>query len=96
VLPRQGLDFGLFAAFTDSQFSDQANTVPPSSDGTRGVLPRYWVVDATARWRMLRSKATAIFSINNILDETYIASRAPRGTFPGAGRHFFAGVEMDI
>ena len=95
-LPGQGLDLGLFTAFTDSQFTDQANTLLPSADGTRGEVPGYWVVDATVRWRVLRSKTTAIFSINNILDETYIASRAPRGTFAGAGRHLFAGVEMDI
>ena len=33
--------------------------------------------------------------VNNLFDEVYEASRAPRGTFPGAERHFFVGLEFD-
>jgi Fe(3+) dicitrate transport protein len=95
-LPRQRVDLGFFAGFTGEQFSDQANTLPASADGTRGVLPSYWLLDATARWRMPGGNTTAVFSVNNILDTAYISSRAPQGVFAGARRHFFAGVEIDL
>jgi len=95
-LPGQRLDIGCFAAYTGEQFTDQANTLLASNDGTRGVIPSYWVLDATIRWRIPCHRLTAMVSVNNLLDEVYIASRAPRGTFAGAYRHFFAGMELEF
>ena len=95
-LPDKFISGGIYASFTDEQFTDQINTRTPSADGTRGVIPSYWVVDATLRARIPGTRVTGIFSINNIFDNRYITSRAPRGIFPGAARHVFLGAEMDI
>ena len=95
-LPRYGVDLGFFASYTGQQFTDQVNTLAASADGTRGLMPSYWVLDATARVRVPGSKATAILSVNNLLDEVYISSRAPQGIFAGAPRHLFAGMEFDL
>ncbi len=87
---------GAWATYTDEQFTDQANTVPGSNDGTVGLIDSRWVVDCNARYRIPRTNLTASVGVNNLFDETYIASRAPSGIFAGAGRHAFLSLEVDF
>ena len=94
--PRHGASLGLYAAYTGEQFADQANTRAASADGTVGILEATWVVDAKARLRIPRSNLVATFGVNNLFDETYVASRAPQGIFPGRERHLFVGLEADV
>jgi len=54
------------------------------------------VHDLMLRYRVPRSRVTVSFALNNLLDETYVASRAPEGTFPGTPLHGFLGVELDF
>ena len=89
-------DVGLSAAFVGPQFTDQANTTPASGDGTVGRIDGSWVLDLTGRYRLPGTRLTVIGSVNNVLDETYIASRAPRGIFAGAPRRFFLGLEAEF
>ena len=87
---------GVSAAYIGEQFTEQANTVAVSNDGTVGVIDDSWVLDVTARYRIPHTRLTLIGSINNVLDETYVASRAPRGIFAGAPRRFSLGLEAEF
>ncbi len=60
------------------------------------MIDENWVLDFTARYRIRRTRLTVVGSINNLLDETYIVSRAPRGIFAGAPPCFFLGLEADF
>ncbi len=95
-LPRYGLTASLWASYVGEQFSDQANTVAASNDGTVGEIPEHWVLDATIRWRVPRTRTSLFANVGNLLDEDYITSRAPRGIFAGARRHVVIGMEMDL
>jgi Fe(3+) dicitrate transport protein len=91
-----GLSGGIVARYVGDQFSDQANTVPVSETGLVGVIDDHVVVDLVVRYRVPRTHVTVSFALNNIFDETYVASRAPEGTFPGTPLHGFLGVEIDF
>jgi Fe(3+) dicitrate transport protein len=92
----RGLSFGIVGHYVDDQFTDQAATLAPSNDGLIGQIEDRFLVDATLRWRIPRSSLTATLAVNNVFDETYIASRAPEGIHPGAPLHGFFGLEVDF
>ena len=94
--PRTNITAGAWATYTAEQFADQANTVAASNDGTNGLIPDYWLVDASVSWRLPRSSLTVTLSVNNVFDERYIASRAPSGIHVGAPRHGFLGLRLDL
>jgi Fe(3+) dicitrate transport protein len=91
-----GISASLVARYTGEHFSDQANTTPVSNTGLVGVIDEHVVLDLMVRYRVPRSRLTVSLAINNLLDETYVASRAPEGTFPGTPVHGFLGVEIDF
>lgn len=94
--PRSNLTAGFVGTWTSEQYADQANTVVESNDGLVGEVPAYWVLDASVEWRVPRSRFTLRAAMNNILDERYVASRAPAGIHVGAPRHAFLGVRIDL
>jgi len=67
-----------------------------SADGTVGVLPSYQVfnlmIDYTVRRE--RYEVRPYFTVKNLMDELYIASRAPQGIQPGMFRQANAGVKF--
>ncbi|MBL9088825.1 MAG: TonB-dependent receptor [Planctomycetia bacterium] len=91
-----GFDVGAFAVYTGEQFTDQAETEVPSADGTRGRIDDRWVVDLVAGWDVPGTSLRLHGALRNVFDETYIASRAPEGIFPGAPRHWYLGIELDF
>jgi len=91
-----GVGAGLVARYVGAQWSDQANTVQPNAAGTVGRIESHVTLDAMLHWRVPRSRVSATLAVNNLLDEAYVASRAPEGTFPGAPRHGYVGVEVDL
>ena len=91
-----GFTFGLTGHYVGDQFADQAATTTPSNDGMIGRIDERFVLDALVRWHVPRTALTATLSVKNVLDETYIVSRAPEGIFPGAPIHGFLGLEVDF
>jgi Fe(3+) dicitrate transport protein len=91
-----GWSASLVGRYVDDQFSDQANTVPVSATGLVGVIDSHVELDLMLRWQPRRSAVTVTLALNNLLDETYVSSRAPEGTFPGAPFHAFLGLEVDF
>lgn len=91
-----GFSLGSTVTYTGAQFADQDATVAPSADGQRGEIESRFLVDVRASYRAPRSCLTLTAAAINVFDETYIASRAPEGIFPGLPRHFFFGAELDF
>jgi Fe(3+) dicitrate transport protein len=94
--PGNGWRFGAKLSYVGEQFADQANTVAANNEGTIGRLDDYWLLDATVAFRPRGAAFELTASVNNLLDEEYIASRAPEGIFPGAPTLFFLGLNVDF
>lgn len=88
--------FAATGHFVGEQFTDQANTRAASADGRRGLIDERFTLDLKASYTLRSSNLTVTAAVLNVLDETYIASRAPEGIFPGRPRHFFLGLEVDF
>lgn len=87
-ISRNGLNFswkGLLAtvqySYVSESFADALNTVNPSANGARGLVPAYGLWDAYVSWRSGRYLVR--FGVNNISDEQYFTKR-PTG-YPGGG-----------
>lgn len=92
----KGLSLGLEGQYVSSQFADQANTVTPSADGTVGEIPAYWLMNAYFEYLVPKTRLRLNLVANNILNNTYIASRAPQGIFPGGGIQVIGGLQYDF
>ncbi len=91
-----GFDVQLTGYHSGKQFSDRANTVEGSPDGEIGLIDAYTVWDLSANYELPWLDATVYGTVKNLFDEVYIASRAPRGIFPGPFRQFNIGVRWEI
>lgn len=98
VRQRQGFGFQVDATYAGDQFGDNRETVKPSNDGTTGLLPSHTIwnlmVDYTVRRERL--EVTPYFTVKNLGDARYIASRAPQGIQPGMFRQMNLGLRLDF
>jgi Fe(3+) dicitrate transport protein len=70
------------------QFGDDLNSVAPSADGQRGLIPACTIWNLTLGWDFRR--VSLFVTAKNLLDEIYLADRA-RGMIPGPPRLVQAG-----
>ncbi len=103
--PKQLLNFTVgyshpasFNAFLETvyvgrQFGDDLNTVNPTADGQRGLIPSYTVVNATANYSVESWRSTFFLTVKNLADKTYIVDRV-RGILPSSPRLAQAGVKF--
>ncbi len=98
VRQRRGFGFQLDMSHVADQFGDNRETVAPSADGTVGVLPAYQVVNLLVDYTVRRERyeVRPYFTIKNLTDQLYIASRAPQGIQPGMFRQANAGVKISF
>ncbi len=85
------LDMSVEAVRTGAQFGDDLNTVAPTPDGQRGLIPANTVWNAAINYTMARS--TLFLTVKNVFDELYIVDRT-RGILPGMPRLVQAGVKV--
>ncbi len=95
---RQGFGVQLDATYVGDQFADNSQTVAPSADGTIGLVPSYtlWNVNADYTVQRERFQIRPYFSVKNLSDRVYIASRAPQGIQPGLFRQVNVGVRFSF
>jgi Fe(3+) dicitrate transport protein len=84
-------DARLEAVRTSDQFTDDLNTVTPTADGQRGLIPGYTVWNAAVNYTVRRT--TLFLSVKNLFDELFIVDRT-RGILPGSPRLVQAGVRL--
>ncbi|MCZ2078632.1 MAG: TonB-dependent receptor [Bryobacterales bacterium] len=94
--PRHGFGAQLDATYVGSQFADNSQTVTPSADGTIGLVPSYtlWNLNADYTVQRERFQFRPYFSVKNLGDRIYIASRAPQGIQPGLFRQVNVGIRF--
>lgn len=73
------------AVHVSRQFADDLNTVAPSADGQRGLIPASTIWNATVNYELKRLRATLFVTVKNVFDTLYIADRS-RGLLPGTPR----------
>ena len=87
-----GFNTLLEAVYVGSQFADDLNTVNPTPDGQRGLLPSYTVWNATTNYNVEQLRTTFFFTVKNLFDRTYIVDRS-RGILPSSPRLLQAGLK---
>ena len=84
LLPN-GIETFVEAVHVSEQFGDDLNTVAPTADGQRGLIPSYTTWNATVNYALPRLNSTLFMTVKNVFDTVYIADRA-RGIVPGSPR----------
>jgi len=90
-----GIDTLLEAVYVSDQFGDDLNTVAPTPDGQRGLIPGYTIWNATVNYshKFETKRVTFFVSIKNLLDRTFIVDRV-RGILPSIPRLAHGGVKF--
>lgn len=91
-----GVGVQLSGTYIGEQFTDELNTITPSSDGQIGKMSSYFVFDVTGRYFLSDLNSSLYVSVKNLLDERYIASRRPQGIKVGLPRFITAGLEVTL
>jgi Fe(3+) dicitrate transport protein len=89
---RSGITAGASMEYTGGQFADAENTVDPTPDGQRGVLPSYSVIHAFASYAIPGTRLQIRTSARNVFDAVYITQRN-EGIYTGMRRLVRAEVQ---
>jgi Fe(3+) dicitrate transport protein len=84
-----GFDMMIEAVRLTDQFSDDLNTIVPTPDGQRGLIPGYTMWNTAVNYDLGRT--TVFLTVKNILDDTFIVDRS-RGILPGSPRLVQVGI----
>ncbi|WP_298350865.1 TonB-dependent receptor domain-containing protein [Runella sp.] len=86
---RNGIEFNhrwvsatLLASYVSASFADAFNTVLPTANGAKGIVPSYTLVDLNTTFH-LTNRYTIRFGINNMLNKSYFTKRPT--FYPGPG-----------
>ncbi len=91
-----GFELQVDGDWLSGQYTDKVETIPANRAGTIGWIDSRFLLDAKISYTHEPWGTTAFVSGKNLLNEQYIASRAPRGIKPGLTRHVFAGVSFEM
>jgi Fe(3+) dicitrate transport protein len=87
----RGWDVNVEAVLIGDQFADDLNSVAPSADGQRGLLPGFTLWNAAVNYPVRSS--VFFVAVKNVFDRTEIVDRS-RGIMPTAPRAVQAGVKV--
>ena len=87
----RGLNAMLESVSVGQQFGDDLNSVQPSPDGQRGLIPGYTIWNATVNYQVESLRTNFFFTVKNLTDKLYIADRS-RGILPSSPRLLQAGL----
>lgn len=91
-----GVGFNLSATYVGEQFTDELNTIEAGPSGETGQMPSFITADITASYLLTGLNSSIYFSVKNLMDERYIASRRPQGIKVGIPRFISAGIEISL
>ncbi|MBL8536191.1 MAG: TonB-dependent receptor [Hyphomonadaceae bacterium] len=78
---------------TGEMFTDDLNTITPTANGQRGLIPEATILNLAANVTPDGADTTFFITVKNATDELYVVDRA-RGVLPGAPRLWQTGVSM--
>ena len=91
-----GFGFNLSTTYVGEQFTDELNTIEAGPSGETGQMPSFITADMTASYLLTGLNSSVYFSVKNLMDERYIASRRSQGIKVGIPRFISAGVELSL
>ena len=103
---RNGIEFNhrwlsatLLTSYVSESFADALNTVQPTANGAKGIVPSYTLVDFNSTLR-LTPRYTVRFGINNVLNKSYFTKRPTfypgPGIWPSDGRSVVVTVAIKL
>lgn len=87
----RGVTVQLEAVYVSEQFTDDLNTIAPTPDGQRGLIPSYTLWNATLSYELRALKSSVFLAAKNLTGELDIVDRS-RGILPGPPRLLQAGI----
>lgn len=90
-----GFEARIGVDYVSKQYGDNSNTTVDSLSGLTGTIPSYTLINASASYRPIGSKATFFISGQNLGDKEYLASRVD-GMVAGRQRQVFGGIRYDF
>lgn len=93
---KKGPGLRFTGTYISEQFTNPANTIEASNNGRNGLIPSYYIIDATARYKVEKINTLFTLSVKNLLDERYIVTRRPQGIRAGLPRMITAGVKYSF
>ncbi|HLE63007.1 MAG TPA: TonB-dependent receptor, partial [Pyrinomonadaceae bacterium] len=91
----KGVDTFLEGIYVGRQFGDDLNTINPTANGQRGVIPSYTAWNATFNYKAEAVRSTFFITLKNLFDRTYIVDRS-RGILPSSPRLVQAGIKFSL
>jgi Fe(3+) dicitrate transport protein len=91
-----GLGFNLSTTYVGEQFTDELNTFEAGPSGETGLMPSFITANITANYFISDINSNLFFSVKNLFDERYIASRRPQGIKVGLPRFLSAGIDLTL
>ncbi|MCI0490121.1 MAG: TonB-dependent receptor [Blastocatellia bacterium] len=88
-----GIDALIEAVRVSDQFGDDLNTIEPTPNGQRGLIPGYTTWNATLNYGVEAVRSIFFVTVKNLLDDTFIVDRT-RGVFPNYPRQVQGGVKF--
>lgn len=82
---RTGMNIMMEMVQTSRQFGDDLNSVNPSADGQRGVIPGNVIWNGTLNIPLETLRTTAFVTVKNAMDRLVLVDRS-RGMLPGSPR----------
>ena len=106
IISRNGIEFlyknfttTFLYSYTSKSYSDPLNTIQPSANGARGIVPEYGLFDINTT---IRAKENYLlkFGINNLLNKSYFTKRPTMypgpGIWPSDGRNYYVSISFKI
>jgi Fe(3+) dicitrate transport protein len=90
-----GWDALIEAIYVGDQFGDDLNTVAPTPDGQRGLIPASATWNSTVNYTVAPIRTTVFVTVKNLLNRTYIVDRA-RGILPSSPRLVQGGLKIQF
>ena len=91
-----GLRLVLNGSYVSDQFADNINTLEGSANGRIGLIPSYQVWNLSTHYQLKNSPMRLTFTVKNLFNRKYIASRRPEGIKPGLFRQMMIGFDYTL
>lgn len=106
LISRNGLELlyrnlttSILYSYTSKSFSDPLNTITPSANGSRGIVPSYGLMDINTTFRANKHYLLR-FGINNLFNKSYFTKRPTMypgpGIWPSDGRNYYISFSFKI
>ena len=91
-----GLRLVLNGSYVSDQFADNVNTLEGSANGRIGLIPSYQVWNLSTHYQLKNIPMRLTFTVKNLFNRKYIASRRPEGIKPGLFRQMMIGFDYTL